>query len=172
MSLTKPARLRQQTLFVHSSKWCQFCNVEKPLSQFYKRSDTDSPRSRCKTCHAQYERSPDAKARRKEKQYHKRPQHVANNRLRTTGFTQALWDAAWTMQHGRCAICQCDLLTYHNPHVSKGPKMCADHDHLTQQPRGILCSGCNKGLGFFKDSTGRLQAALAYLADPPLAVIL
>ena len=175
MGLTVSARSRQQSLLEQGFKWCQQCNLEKPLSEFYKRSDSSPSkelwRSYCRSCHARYSQSPDVRTRRKKKQYHKRPQHIANNRFRTTGFTQELWDAAWVMQDGLCAICQCDLLTYHNPHVSKGPKMCADHDHATMRPRGILCSTCNKALGFFKDSPDRLRAAIAYLADPPLAVL-
>jgi hypothetical protein len=173
MGLTKFDRARQTILYAQGKKWCYSCHLEKSLSQFYMRvrAETTMYRAYCKDCHSRYEKLPEVKARRSAKQYHKRPHHFAKSRFRTTGFTQELWDAAWTMQHGLCAICQCDLLTYHNPHVSKGPKMCADHDHARMRPRGILCSTCNKALGFFKDSPERLRAAIEYLADPPLSVL-
>jgi hypothetical protein len=38
-----------------------------------------------------------------------------------------------------------------------------DHDHNTGEVRGFLCSNCNKGLGFFKDSPTSLKNAINYL---------
>lgn len=149
---------------------CSRCAVIQPLAEFY-RYRTGRMRAACRTCIRTLSRSPEVRARARAAAYHRRPRTKAHNRFRTTGFTQELWDAAWLMQNGRCAICQCCLTTYHNPHVSKGPKMCADHDHALKRPRGILCSTCNKALGFFKDSPDRLRAAIAYLADPPLSVL-
>lgn len=59
------------------------------------------------------------------------------NLLQTAGF--------------RCQICE-------------GTKfLCVDHDHITGKIRGMICSGCNVGLGHFKDSEIVLQAALDYL---------
>ena len=55
-----------------------------------------------------------------------------------------------------CRICSVDL---HNK------KACVDHDHLTMIIRGILCDGCNSGLGQFDDSIEFLTDAIKYLRN-------
>ena len=41
--------------------------------------------------------------------------------------------------------------------------LAVDHDHKTGKLRGLLCSNCNRGIGFLGDSIENLQAALAYI---------
>lgn len=50
-----------------------------------------------------------------------------------------------------CAICGEEL------------PLCVDHCHETEQVRGLLCAGCNLGLGAFRDSPAALLQAAAYL---------
>lgn len=38
-----------------------------------------------------------------------------------------------------------------------------DHCHVTDSPRGFLCSRCNSGLGFFRDNPEILSDAIKYL---------
>lgn len=57
-------------------------------------------------------------------------------------------------QDDRCAICR-------EPVVDR--PLDVDHNHATNQIRGLLCVECNTGLGKFKDSVRLLRAATWYL---------
>lgn len=59
-------------------------------------------------------------------------------------------------QNGLCAICG-------HPETSRYRRLSVDHDHNTGKIRGLLCSGCNSGLGRFKDDPARVERALLYL---------
>lgn len=62
-------------------------------------------------------------------------------------------------QGGRCRICRCELKERGNGND------CArvDHCHASGVIRGILCNGCNAGLGMFRDQPELLRAAAEYL---------
>lgn len=56
------------------------------------------------------------------------------------------------LQGGLCAICR------------KRKIVVIDHDHRTKRIRGLLCLGCNSGLGHFQDSLRVMLNAVEYLA--------
>lgn len=47
-----------------------------------------------------------------------------------------------------------------------GRKLRIDHDHVTGQPRGLLCDKCNTGLGKLGDTPEGLKRAILYLERP------
>lgn len=57
-------------------------------------------------------------------------------------------------QFEQCAICKVSV-DYLSVHV--------DHDAKTGRVRGLLCAGCNVGLGHFKHRWSVLQRAAAYM---------
>ena len=59
-------------------------------------------------------------------------------------------------QNNACAICGITADESHD-------KLVIDHNHETLTVRGVICSYCNKGLGFFKDSPTHLAMAIEYL---------
>ena len=65
-------------------------------------------------------------------------------------------------QNGVCAICKGNEKSI--AHTSnKIRNLTVDHCHATGKVRGILCSRCNRGLGFFQDNLENLKSAIQYL---------
>lgn len=58
-------------------------------------------------------------------------------------------------QGGVCAICK--------KKCSSGRALAIDHCHKTNKVRGLLCTRCNRGLGFFLDRPDLLVKASEYL---------
>lgn len=79
-----------------------------------------------------------------------------NGRRYRTGVSAEDYAQQLLAQHNKCAIC--------SEMLSEGPgEAAADHCHATQKFRGVLCRGCNTGLGMFQDNLYRVAAALEYL---------
>lgn len=79
-----------------------------------------------------------------------------SRRMQTFGITQQTYLQMREAQQERCAICG---VTDRNADKALG----IDHSHETGDLRGLLCSKCNSGLGFFNDNISILLAALKYL---------
>jgi hypothetical protein len=76
------------------------------------------------------------------------------DRGRNRGLAPEQWDALVLAQEGRCAICSAPLIVVHT-----------DHCHATGVVRGLLCHGCNIGLGNFQDDPDRMRSAITYLEN-------
>jgi hypothetical protein len=81
---------------------------------------------------------------------------------RKFGITIDEYDRIFEKQNGVCAICN-------NPEtkIIKGVVafLSVDHDHKTGKVRGLLCSKCNMGIGYFNDDPFLLNKASQYLDD-------
>lgn len=76
----------------------------------------------------------------------------------TYGLSYPALHAFYDRHDNRCCICgeeQCEW--------SHADVLNIDHDHATGELRGLLCTGCNAGLGFFRDDPAKLRAAAEYL---------
>lgn len=58
-------------------------------------------------------------------------------------------------QNGKCAICGESPKTLRGLHI--------DHSHITGKVRGLLCHGCNTGIGALKEDAQILLNAIKYL---------
>jgi hypothetical protein len=65
-------------------------------------------------------------------------------------------------QNSICQICKKTKIAL-SPDRNTKRQLSIDHCHETGKFRGILCTFCNSGLGYFKDSIESLQAAIDYL---------
>lgn len=78
------------------------------------------------------------------------------------GITAVQYQKKIKSQHNRCAICNKKEKQIHFE-TKKIQLLSIDHDHKTNKIRGLLCDRCNRGLGFFSDSSVLLLKASRYL---------
>ena len=119
---------------------CEVCKANKAV---YTKKEAPKNRERVKLWHLQH---PD----------------------RIKAFQKKARDTRWlntrgtllVSQEGKCAICG---RTGEEPAMRYGGRLVLDHNHTTNEIRGLLCGSCNIGLGHFKDSPELLQKAKEYL---------
>jgi len=128
-------------------KKCYQCKITKSLDSFGSHANRkDGKQTHCKDCMKAHQT----------KWYYKRK----------FGITIEERDEMLKEQGGKCAICQND--TEFSP-VGSGRTnnvtyyAVVDHCHSSGKIRGILCGGCNTGLGSFKDNPTSLTSAVSYL---------
>lgn len=74
------------------------------------------------------------------------------------GITPDQYTQMLSEQQNRCKICNVEFL-------GERSKICIDHNHSTGKVRGLLCQGCNTGLGVVERAENWLDKALQYLKD-------
>lgn len=87
----------------------------------------------------------DRRCHRDYKKYHRR------------GITKDQYLLILESQNGLCAICKKPPKTNHD--------LAIDHNHATDEVRGLLCKECNRALGLFGDSIDVIENALNYLKE-------
>ena len=83
--------------------------------------------------------------------------HHEHKKYERRGITKEEYDMVFEIQDGKCAICQ-------NPPKSNH-SLAMDHNHKTNEFRGLLCKECNRALGLFGDNINRLTNAVIYLKE-------
>lgn len=153
-----------------NTKTCTKCKLSKPLTEFTKVNTPQEYKSRCKSCTNEYER--DLLARIKISDPIRYAKKIKSITTRIVEFRkrQPASQTKYYLKHhynltieqledmkiaqnNQCAICG----------INPKDNLVVDHNHITGKVRGLLCSSCNKGLGFFKDNIQRLQSAIVYL---------
>ena len=151
-------------------KHCKDCDQDRPLEDFYVRSDTGKRRSNCRFCmsakHVAWRkenRDRVAATQRQNYSRHSTPERRRRNHLWSTHrITLEGFDDLYVAQDGRCAICWKE---------QERRQLAVDHDHACCSGRrscgacirGLLCDNCNRGLGMFADNPDLLRAAVRYI---------
>lgn len=90
----------------------------------------------------------------------KEPAASKNRRynLKRYGLTPAEYAGMFAAQGGVCKVCS-------EPPRGEGRfgRLVVDHDHASGRVRGLLCSSCNRGIGWLRDSVPLLRKAVEYL---------
>ncbi len=134
--LSKKEFARREKLESENTKYCIDCKQIKPLYEFTVQANgRKMAGALCLWCQ-------------REREY-----------KRKYGITIADYEKLLKQQNNKCAICGTV-----NPGKSHD-NFCVDHDHSKKKDsvRGLLCVGCNRVLGLFKDNPERLIAAAGYL---------
>lgn len=116
-----------------------------PSSEYYYVKDRTHAREglsyECKKCCKE----------RNQKRYWSNPQHKAEiSRYYRYRLTQEQYEKMLKEQEGRCKLCRAAV------------PLVVDH-HCYRGVRGLLCSHCNRGLGFLRHNPLVLRKAIAYL---------
>lgn len=145
-------------------KTCIGCKQVKSLEDFpVGKNYADGRINRCRLCRNEWRRNyraskPNDRNSAKDRYGRTKEQIRSYNRKRAYGVTQEQFDQMVAEQNGLCLICG-------NPPSGKGKSniLHVDHCHDTGRIRGLLCTNCNCGIGFFKDDPELVKKALAYL---------
>lgn len=145
-------------------KTCKKCGHPKPLTEFYSDvSKRDGVGSYCKKCRVFWGKDYRAQNKEKIKAWKRNwaGLNVERRRDYLRKYRYNLDDAVFCLllktQQNCCAICAEPFNRPRDIHI--------DHDHVSKGVRGLLCQGCNQGLGNFRDSVPRLRAAMEYLEN-------
>lgn len=78
------------------------------------------------------------------------------------GITTEVYYDLLKKQDYVCDICK-KPETAKDSYSKETKNLAVDHNHETGEVRGLLCSACNRGLGYFKEDIFSLDQAIAYL---------
>lgn len=88
-----------------------------------------------------------------------------NKRKQAYGITSTQYKTMLKEQNFVCAVCK-------NPETSKVGKgkhatkvnsLSVDHNHRTGKIRGLLCSKCNRALGYLQESVDIMKSLISYI---------
>lgn len=153
------------------SKLCSNCKIVKSLNEFHKQPVTSHRSGRhaqCKACRQL--------TRKKYPEKTKEYRNANSDLVLGSKYARCYWpDLNWRQaldkynamlieQNSLCAICN-KPETAIDSRNKKLKRLAVDHDHDTLKVRRLLCDGCNRAIGFLKDSSNVCFSAFKYLKE-------
>jgi predicted nucleic acid-binding Zn ribbon protein len=86
----------------------------------------------------------------------RQPSYERTRTLRKYGISLDRFVEMQELQNNSCGICGTNR-------PGGAGQWCVDHDHVTGQVRGLLCSNCNLGIGLLGDDPDVIARAAAYV---------
>jgi hypothetical protein len=130
-----------------ANKKCTKCELEKPIDNFYRNKKGPLGRSsECKDC-----------TNARQKANYDPIKNRSKNLKTRFGLSLEDYDQMLLDQSGCCKICGT------NSPGNKG-RFVVDHNHTTNEVRGLLCWSCNVGIGHLQDNPSILLSAFNYLS--------
>lgn len=140
------------------TKICSLCKKEQPLTKYRSRGGSQKHllKSRCNDClykeHRRWvEQNPE-----KVLGYREKDSWTIEKRCRRRGISPKELFDCYEKQENKCAICKEEICI---------TESAIDHNHSTDEFRGLLCKTCNRALGMFRDSPKILKSAIDYLKE-------
>ena len=131
---------------------CPKCKIEKEANNFGKDATNAKGISCwCKKCKKEWRSN-----WRKENPDKAKKQDFKNDLAKNYKITP---DHYWKMFEDQGGCCACCGIS----HVNHRRGLHVDHDHTTGQVRGLLCTRCNPGIGYFDHSIDKLEMAITYI---------
>jgi hypothetical protein len=127
------------------------------LDNFDLRSDKNHiRRPQCKSCNNKYYAVNKAQIRMRTRIWAKESGFNEHRRDKLHKLDPGQYDQMFAAQRGFCGIC--------NRHQSEFDRpLAVDHNHVTDKIRGLLCDGCNQGIGMLKDISSIVRLAADYI---------
>jgi hypothetical protein len=120
---------------IKNKSLCRHCGKYKNFSDFYIRPETNSPYSYCKECN----------------QIKRRKRTVEKY-----GISIELYEKVAKEQNNKCKICD-------QQNSGRTNFLVVDHNHKTEEFRGLLCANCNTAIGMAQENIDILQKMINYL---------
>lgn len=135
---------------------CYVCKQYLPTTSFNRNAAAKSGYcNRCRVCHKAY-RIAAYNKRKSEDWASFAEERRWINLLQNYKISRGEYEKLLEEQKGACAICR------RKPY-GKHKYLYVDHDHDTGKVRGLLCNGCNTGLGGFREKPLHFRRAITYL---------
>lgn len=156
-------------------KICKKCGLERENNEFHRdKHNPDGLTYHCKKCRntqysEYYMKNPEKQKikndsqKNNRKKYYRSESGIESSRKahlkKKFNISLNEYNRLSELQNHTCAICGQKEEYYRNR------VLCVDHNHNTNNIRGLLCNTCNRALGLFKEDKNNLQNAIKYLQN-------